>query len=267
MEIAEAKRLLARGDVGEAKELLLKAGFIDDLDPAVQAAYYDLIPPDPALLRRMDGVLRDLGGDRDVATRTRAAGLIALEAAAEESLETDAWIRDPRVTDALMEALGNGPAGLVKEAAMALTHIVLRYFADYRVRTAFLPLLHGRHAVVRRLACSVVGALAHPDNCELLLPLLEDKAAEVRREAVVVLSEWFEELRPGEGVRMQITVALEKALADPDPQMRERAAFALGNLGDYRSSGALERALAGEGEHLVRETMEEALAQLKVRPL
>jgi HEAT repeat protein len=54
------------------------------------------------------------------------------------------------------------------------------------------------------------------------------------------------------------------ALNDPDEFVRERAADALGRIGDARASGALQHAL-NDKDNDVRTTAEEALEKIKRR--
>lgn len=261
MAIAEAQQLLNSGDLEGAKEHLLRVGFIENDDAAVQDAYYRLIPVGSALQTRLDGVLQQLGeGEPD--SRAKAANAVAKEAARTVNAETYAWIRDPRVTDLLKSAMTAGNAKLTKEAAGAAILIVHRYFADVRLREPFVPLLKNRNKTLRRHACNAVVALQHPEVVALLTPMLADKADEVRGEVCVLLGDLAQKAQLDDSQRAALLPPVMGLLEDSAVDVRDRAAATLRKFGDPRALDALRGALERETIPLVRDTLTDAIATL-----
>ncbi len=261
MAIAEAQKLLDSGDLEGAKELLLRVGFIEKDDPAVQEAYYRLIPAGQALQTRLDGVLQQLhDGDQD--SRAKAAAAIAKEAARAVNAETHAWICDPRVTDHLKSAMIDGKAKLVKEAAGAAILIIHRYFADVRLREPFVALLKNRNKTLRRHACNAIVALHHPEVVALLTPMLADQADEVRGQVCVLLGTLAQKNQLDETRRTALLPAVIGLLEDDGVAVRDHAAATLRKFGDPAALDALRAALERETIPLVRDTLSDAIAAL-----
>ncbi|ABC29872.1 protein containing HEAT repeats [Hahella chejuensis KCTC 2396] len=258
--IEKAQTLLQQGALEDARELLLREGFEQGDNPLLQNAYYELIPLGETLQARLDPLKTALQPPYDEAS-VKAVAAIVKEAAKASNKVTHAWIRDPRVTDLLIDALSHGNARLVKEAALALTHIVHRYFADYRVRAAFVPLLSNANKTLRRVACGVVGRWPDESIVAMLAPLTEDKAAEVRQEATKTLAGLEQENIPAL-TRPLFEDALIARLKDSEPTVRDIAAFGLGAHGVARAASELEAALRVEVSPLVRESIEITLGKL-----
>lgn len=261
MAIVEAQQLLDSGDLEGAKELLLRAGFVENDDTAVQEAYYRLIPVGEALQARLDGVLQQLGeGDQD--SRVKAAAAVAKEAARAVNAETLAWIRDPRVTDHLKSAMCEGKAKLVKEAAGAAILVIHRYFADVRLREPFVALLKNRNKTLRRHACNAMVALNHPEVVTLLTPMLADKADEVRGQVCVLLGSLAQKKQLDDTQRTDLLPVVSGLLEDDGVAVRGHAASTLRKFGDPAALDALRAALGRETIPLVRETLNDAIATL-----
>ncbi|CAM2005875.1 HEAT repeat domain-containing protein [Acanthopleuribacter pedis] len=261
MVIDEARRLIDAGDAEGAKTLLLNAGFIEHHDTVVQAAYYELIPVDEPLRERLDGVLKQIG-EGEVPTRAKAAGVVAKEAARAVNKKTHAWIRDPRVTDVLIEAMETGQAKLVNQAAGAAILIVSRYFADQRLREPFKKLVKNRNKTVRRHAANALAALYVPENVPLLIGMLQDKADEVRAQVALLMGSLAEAGRLTAAQREEVVPILCSFLRDETYEVRNRAAGALRKCGDPSALDALREAHATESLALVRETLEFAIEGL-----
>ncbi|MDG9669401.1 HEAT repeat domain-containing protein [Hahella sp. CR1] len=258
--IAKAQTLLQQGALEEARELLLQEGFVQGDNPLLQNAYYELIPIDEALKAKLSPLKSALQPPFDDSA-VKAVAAVAKEAARATNKATYAWIRDPRVTDVLIDALSHGKARLVKETALALAHIVHRYFADYRVRAAFVPLLSNGNKTVRRVACGVVGRWPDEAIVAMLAPLMEDKEAEVRQEATKTLAGLPRESIPELALAL-FESALIARLQDTDPTVRDIAAFGLGEHQVKQAVPELEAALRVEVSRLAGESIEGALGKL-----
>ena len=84
--------------------------------------------------------------------------------------------------------------------------------------------------------------------------LLHDERADVRARAALAV---------GRIGRVSDVPALARALADPAPEVRRMAAFALGEIADSTAADPIVDTLSGETEPAVRELMVEALGKLR----
>jgi hypothetical protein len=171
--VQEARRLLDHGQGLEARELLLRKGFIKALQPEIQAAFMSLIPPSPTLRKMLDGPYRDLQSET-AATRLRGLIHIAREIASDSPLDGVRWMRHPRASQPLIERLSDTDQEVAAQALLVLTRLVWRYFPDQRARAALLPLLSSPDQERRLSAIGALAWLRSEESVEPLAPLLAE---------------------------------------------------------------------------------------------
>ena len=157
-------------------------------------------------------------------------------------------LKDPRVLEPLLAALGDADAGVREAAASALGEL-----EDPRAVEPLLAVLGDADAGVRAQAAKVLGRLKDPRAVEPLLAALRDADKNVREAAAWALGE-LKDLRAVE--------PLLAALKDADASVREAAAWALGELKDLRAVEPLLAALK-DADADVRGAAAQALGELK----
>jgi len=130
----------------EAIDLLLREGFIEQAVPALQEAFFGLIPA-PSEYVEEAWAFEALGAT-DVATRVKAASRFDELARFEASVYRRFLFQYPRTFERLIPALGDGEPKVVILLIRALGCGAHRYFLDPRVFEAFLPLLDGAKAKI-----------------------------------------------------------------------------------------------------------------------
>jgi HEAT repeat protein len=183
------------------------------LQPADIARLRNLVERDPdarvraaalgALVRAVPGPVagaawRDAAADSDRAVRRRAA-------------ETAPALGPDVDLDGLLSLLEDHDAWVAEAAAFALGE---REDGDEQVvRTVARVATDHRDALVRESAIAALGALGNPAGLPAVLHGCEDKPA-IRRRAVLALAAF-------EGA--EVEAALQRALEDPDWQVRQNA--------------------------------------------
>src|SRR5262249_30347589 len=124
---------------------------------------------------------------RDAQVRRKAAKWIADQSRKVPTLQSEAWLKDPRTTGPLVKALQDKDAEVVEWAAFAIGQISYRYFPDHRAYPALLPLLKSTSAKTRYLAAEGVAFLGGDEGLEQVLPLLHDRSALVRDQASLAI--------------------------------------------------------------------------------
>jgi HEAT repeat protein/beta-lactamase regulating signal transducer with metallopeptidase domain len=159
--------------------------------------------------------------------------------------------RDPRMVNALLEALKDTDKDVRETAMQALVHM-----RDPRMFEPLVNALKDSSADVREQAAFGLGQLRDARAISALAAALKDVDAEVREQVVFALGQ----LRAAGAAD-----ALATALRDSSPSVREQAAFALGQIRDKKAIEPLISALKDENAE-VREQAAFALGQLRAGP-
>jgi HEAT repeat protein len=263
--IAEAKRLLKKGELETARELLLAAGFVDRLDPDAQLAYERLVPAPASLTQQLSGILDDLGS-KQPRVRERAARKLSAVARKEFSLHTKEWLGDPRATGRVFAALDDADDRVVQHAVVAAAMTIIRYLRDLRAFEPLARLLDHPKPEVRFWAVRGAARLRHKERWKVLLPMLSDDSSKVRLEICKGIMASADTEKPGAAVRAQMIAALMPALDDREPGVRECAANALLALGERKVVAELRVRLGAEPDDEVRENLERVIAVLEGAP-
>ena len=127
-------------------------------------------------------------------------------------------------TAALVTALDDGDAKVVRNAVIALAEIGRRYFKDDRAYPPLVRQFGSADALTRlwavQAAVTLRGAASLPD----VLPLARDRSAKVRAEVVRVSIELARFTEVPDGARSQLQALATTAAADSDERVREFAA-------------------------------------------
>lgn len=255
--IKDAEALSRSGRHDEARELLLAAGFIDAEDAAVQAAYSEMIAPTKELAAKLRGGLRSMlegaDGKRKEAARSLEAELLK---SFQKSVER--WARDPRTHDALSRALDDKATH--EHAAVALSRSTTMYFADRRTARRMIPVLASRSKVARQWAIDAVAAVGGDEVWLALLPLANDRTANVRAAVGRAITRRCAR-GPWAGVQRDEALRVAARLLDDEAvDVRECAVGALSHLRvDAAVRAVLEGRLEREDNPIVRDLLESAL--------
>ncbi|WP_158629135.1 HEAT repeat domain-containing protein [Corallococcus sp. AB030] len=205
--------------------------------------------------KRLSGTVKGLQA-KDVATRRTAAKAIANEALEEGSRARAVWLKDPRTTHALTQALEDEDPQVVEQVITALSNIAELYLADFRAYPAVLRLLESKRQVTRRYAVSAAWALAGFDASESVIPRFQDKVEAVRSAAVVGPAVLASERKVPAAAKKLLREPLVEALKDESSTVRMRASNSLRVLGDDSVIEALRAAAAVETSAVTREVLE-----------
>lgn len=250
----------------EAQCLLLDVGY-RRLEPRVMRAYEKLIPPSAILEKQLAGCLNQLKSS-STALRLRAVRYIDAQARCEPTVAREAWLKDPRTTTPLLEALQDIDPRVIEEAACALAMICSRYFQDMRAYKPLVELLKSPRAVTRLAAVEGIGLLFGDDCLQHMLPLLQDKSAKVRAETCRRLYALGLSGSLSTRQKKETLPWLVRALNDDNTAVRNVAASALREVGGKQVIPFLKTALATEKNSGLRASLAynlERLAKSKVR--
>jgi HEAT repeat protein len=240
----------------EEEELLLEAGWAAFSDADAREEYEALFPPSAETNRRIQELTVELASP-DEKNRLQASKTLWKAAARREQ-----WLRIPRVTERLIEALRGARGEIEENLASALT-IILEHFPDRRAIDAFRPLLATQNSRVRTSAAA--GALlsgrenAVPD----VLPLSADPIASVRKQSLLWIMRSDAFARLTETARRDVQAAAIRALEDRVDDVRLVAINLLGHIGDGDALAALQP-IKGR-RHVVKSAVAGAIAAIRER--
>lgn len=248
------------GKADEARDLLLAAGYEDGLDSTAQAEYAQLFPSSPEIVDKLDEYAARLA-DPDAKVRVAAAKAIAKEALRESSVRAAVWLRNPRTTGLLTDALTDPDPEVHVHATTALAMIALRYFRDRRAIPPILSMLQSPHPLARSWACQAAERLAGAAALEPILPLLEDNNVRVRTSALSAVGGILGSGLPSTD-RVRVSNALAQMTDDKDLDIRIMVAGHLGAVGDSNSAEVLTSWCKREKDREVKREIRAALTRL-----
>lgn len=272
--IASAQKLFASGETAEAQSLLLDEGYVKRSVPRIQEAYLTLIPASPTLQAMLDEVYRDLD-DPSPKVRLNAATTLSREFSKEILRDNVRWMRDPRASEPLFDAVDDPDPKVSERALNALANLVCSYFPDQRTLPVFRTKLKDRKQQVRSNAISGIGCLRQEEALAFLVEPLDqgadqDRAAVVAAIAGLVYESWYHKhqhpiqwTKAGKNFWRDRMIA---ALRDSYPFVRRQAAVALQHFGDPEALPALEEARRTEPDDATFHPayfMDEAIAALR----
>lgn len=200
--------------------------------------------------------------DPDPAVRLRAAKWIAKQTLGETSNEVEAWIANAAAMTPIIAALDDSDPRVAENAVIAVALATQRYFKDRRAYPGVLRLLKSKRALTRMWAVEAARWLRGKGCLDDVLPLLDDKAKNVRHKVLVVItSAAGGKLDPQ--MRERLLVAVRPILKDHDWVLRRGAASALGVVGDRSQLDELKRALKNERNRFAREYMGIAIERIE----
>jgi hypothetical protein len=271
--ISAARRLLADGEVDQARTLLLEEGYMRRSQPGLQAAYLELIPPTPTL-RDVLATLYQGIDDPTPAVRRRTVTRISAELSRTALRDNVRWMQDPRAVDPLITAAADTDAVVRERALGALMRLVSRYFPDQRAAPAFVGQLGSKRSLTRHNVISGIGCLRNEALLQhLVVPFEQGSEADrvlvaQQVEGLGVETPYHHDLPTIEwtpdGRRFWRTKMMA-GLEDPSAKVRMHVARALQHLGDGSSAAALMAARATEPDADARYYMGEALAACEAR--
>jgi HEAT repeat protein len=260
--IRKAKALADAGKEAEGRDLLLVAGYEAGDEKAIQEAYPALFPV-PTGLEKNDAKVKAFA-DKDAKKRADAGKWLSREARLAYSLNKKTWMRDPRLTDAVMEALANeGDPKARNEIAAGLAFLLYRYFPDQRAFAILSSLAGDKNKQIRYSVAVGIGHLRHPARYDVLLPMLGDKVAQVRHEVCLSVCN---NKRAGfltDAEKARLRAALPPLLGDRDRGVRTVCSSALRDCGDRSTIPHLEAAMRKETVATLVDLYRHAIAVLE----
>jgi HEAT repeat protein len=257
--ITDARRKLAAGDLEGARDLLLDAGYVRQLEPRVQQAFLKLIPMSPP----PDALWQQLA-DADPGVRWTAAKAFRRAAMKEWHIDRKKWLADPRVHDRLLELIerDEDPA-VVEEAAGAIAFNIPRYLADLRAFEPLRRLLVSSRKTTRSHAVFGLGFLHTPERWQALIPMLNDPFEDVRSQVLGAIAEATVGPQFDPRDLQVLRPALPSFLDHSDPNVREVAAVGLARIGTPDVLPDIERVLKKEKDKRARQALEMAASSLR----
>jgi hypothetical protein len=260
--IDKAKALAKAGKDEEGRDLLLASGYEAGDEKAIQKAYPTLFPV-PAELQKNEAKIKGLA-DKDAKKRADAGKWLSKEARLSYSLNKKIWMRDPRLSDAVMDALAKEDDPKARNPiAEGLAFLLYRYFPDQRAFGVLSGLAGDKDKQIRYSVAVGIGHLRHPARYDVLLPMLEDKVAQVRHEVCLSVCN---NKRAGfltEAEKAILRPALLPLLSDKEQGVRTVCSSALRDCGDKSTLPHLEAAMKQETVATVKDSIKDVIAILK----
>ena len=196
----------------------------------------------------------------------RRAAAKAIRRAAMKEWDNDRkkWLADPRVHDRLLELIeGDEDPAVVEEAAGAIAFNIPRYLNDLRAFEPLCRLLSSSRKPTRSHAAFGLGFLHTPERWQALIPMLNDRAEDVRNQVLGAIGEatvgpQFDP-RDLQALRSELPSLLDHS----DPNVREVAAVGLARIGTGEVLPDIERVLKKEKDKRARQALEMAASSLR----
>jgi hypothetical protein len=209
--------------------------------------------------------LRNLS-DPDPAVRLRAARWITRTAAlGETSNEVEGWIANAAAMSPIIAALDDPDPRVAEEAVITVAEASRKYFKDDRAYPGVVRLLKSKRALTRMWAVEAAHWLRGKRCLDDVLPLVEDKAAKVKKKALGVAAVTGEGRKLKPGRRERLLEAARSSLRDKDYGLRSAAASLLGAIGDRSHLDDLRKGLKKERASYMREDFEQAIEKIEER--
>lgn len=260
--VARARKLISEGEDDDARELLVEAGFTKGEDSRARREYELRFPPGTVLKKHLVGALKQLNS-KDRAARKRAIDFVRREAMKEETIERAEWLSDPKTTQVLIAALADRDPEFVEAVAEALGFILERYLPDLRAFDPLSRLLDSPRQQTRLHAAYGIGFLNHKDRWRVLVPLLKDESRRIRETAAGAIVEAAMSGQLNAATKRSLRTPLVAALSDEDAEVRMVAANGMREIGDKGNVKELKKALALERVARVKDSLKDALSELK----
>jgi hypothetical protein len=167
---SKCERLRNQGQDSECRDLLLRHGYFQGLEPRVQALFLSYFPPSETLKKEMSGSLHQLSSENPV-LRLKAAKYLSGRARGNWSLDNKLWLADPRTVDVLLMALSDNDDGVLRFVINALGNLSQRYsFPDLRIKEALLPIFDSAGDPIRLEIVQAIPQFARDERvCEVIL--------------------------------------------------------------------------------------------------
>ncbi len=209
--------------------------------------------------------LRNLS-DPDPAVRLKAARWITKTAAlSETSNEVEAWIANAEAMGPIIAALDDPDPKVAEEAVITVAEVSRKYFKDARAYPGVVRLLQSKRALARMWAIEAAHWLRGKRCLEDVLPLVEDKAANVKKNALGVIAEAARGRKLKGDQCERLLVAARSGIRDTDYGVRSAAASLLGSIGDRSHIDGLRKAMKKERLDYMKEDFEQAIAEIEKR--
>ncbi len=260
--LSEAERLIERGETSKARDLLLKRGFVEQVEPEIAGEFARLIPFPRASVAVLEGPLTDLKS-ADAGRRREAARWLHRESLREISNTKAEWLADPRTTALLIDSLSDPDPGVVKEASGALAFVLRRYFPDLRAFSPMRALLANSDAQVRFHATVGVGSLRNPERWNCLIAMANDRAALVRKEFCLSVLRASRQDQLSSIDKSVLREPICRLLSDQVSGVRMVASNALLEIGDESLIPVVKERIAKEKAEDVRTNLRRVAKVLK----
>lgn len=211
-------------------------------------------------------VLSDLAS-RDVAVRLAAMKFAAQQACNTRLRRLD-WLPNPGAMRPIIAALKDSDSRVARNAVIAVAMITYRFFKAAKAYPNVLFLLKSKDKVTRGWAVSAAGHLRGEESLDDILPLRNDRAANVRDEVIRQCC-WLATAAHNSRVPALSSVNRERlrrsgihALNDRAGVVRGIAASLLRELRDPLSLAALRLARNKEKDRIVVECIDMAIQRI-----
>jgi HEAT repeat protein len=205
--------------------------------------------------------LRNLS-DPDPAVRLQAARWLTKKALGETSIEVAAWLANAQAVSPIIAALDDPDPRVAEEAVITIAETSRRYYKDVRAYPGVIRLLKSNRRHTRMWAVDAARWLRGKRCLKDILPLLDDRSRNVRREVLRVIIGTADG-KLGSRLRERLLAAVRPILRDEDAPLRGSAANVLREIGDSSHLDELKKALKQERDRLTRECMETAIESIE----
>lgn len=260
--IERARKLFGDGETREAYRILCEVALDSSGRQAARAALAELFPPSKDAVEWSDTVLPALSSPQ-AAARQKAAKELTKVASDEYGRRQRERIGHPDAVASIVKALKSDDPKVAEASVYAVARVAQFYYRDPRAVQPAVKRLHDSNADVRRLAVRAVTYLTREDAPALILPLIEDDAAEVQTEVakMVMFLARAKSLPPSMKPRA-VSTLLER-FAEYESETKEVVVNAVRDIGSAAAIEGLRKVATSERNGALRKRIIDTVSGLE----
>lgn len=254
----ESRRLFDAGDAAGGRELLLRHGYVEELNPRVQELFLERVPPPDPPKAALTGFLRDVqtAGKRQL----KAAQALSRAARGDWTEKAGTWLTDPRTVDALLQGYAVADPKSAVEIVGALGAASERYEVnDLRILNALADSFDGAPDSVKLAIAQAVAHFGTKRSWEIVEQALDCKPPKSAHWTVGLAVARFGEDLPTKARPRFVTRLLDACATQRNADALEAMIEALGEIGDGDTIEPLKELRKSVASDVLRDTIDEAI--------